>query len=182
LNMQKLAVAAFALALPFSFAAAAQQDAKCGYPRPAKAGENATGPNGTVMVAGKNAPTELVVIDTKVGKGEEVAARTAVLVSYTGWLYDPCAPDNKGLKFDTSEGRVTPLGFMVGVGRVIKGWDEGVIGMKKGGKRTLIIPPDKAYGDKGAGDKIPPNATLVFDIELVEIIGGTPTPPPAPAK
>ena len=100
----------------------------CGYKRPAQAGEKPTAADGTVMVAGKDAPKVLIVIDTKVGTGAEVAARTPVLVSYTGWLYSPCAPDNKGLKFDTSEGRATPFGFVVGAGRVIKGWDEGQIG------------------------------------------------------
>lgn len=94
----------------------------------------------------------------------------AVLVSYTGWLYDSKAPDQKGAKFDTSEGRATPFGFVVGAGRVIKGWDEGVVGMKEGGKRTLVIPPAMGYGAKGAGDKIPPNATLLFEVEVIKMI------------
>jgi len=174
--MQKIAAIAFAVL--FS-AGAFAQDSMCGYKRPAKAGEKPTAPDGTVSVAGKEPPKELVVLDTKVGDGTEVAFRTPVLVNYTGWVYSPCAPDNKGVKFDSSEGRPTPFGFVVGAGRVIKGWDEGLIGMKKDGKRTLIIPPDKAYGDKGTGDKIPPNATLVFDIELVQIIGGAPAAAPA---
>lgn len=117
-------------------------------------------------------PRELVKKDVVVPKeGAPVRFRTAVSVYYTGWLYDGCAPDLKGAQFDTSAGRPTPFGFVVGAGRVIKGWDEGLVGMKEGGKRTLVIPPDKAYGASGAGGgKIPPNATLVFDVEVVKVI------------
>ena len=115
------------------------------------------------------APKTLVVKDTEVGTGREVGPRSAVLVGYTGWIYDPKAPNCKGALFDTSTGRTTPFGFMVGAGRVIKGWDQGLIGMREKGKRTLIIPPDMAYGDRGAGDKIPPGSTLLFDIELFQI-------------
>ncbi len=104
--------------------------------------------------------------------------RTGLMVTYTGWLYDGCKADLKGALFDKWD-RPVPFGFIVGAGRVIKGWDEGVPGMKeKGAKRLLIIPPDKAYGEKGAGDKIPPNAALVFEIETFGI-GYYPT---APAK
>jgi FKBP-type peptidyl-prolyl cis-trans isomerase FkpA len=180
LKMQNIAVAALALFLPLSFAASAQQDTMCGYKRPAKADEKPTSPDGTVTVAGREPPKELVVLDTKAGTGPEVAVRTPVLVGYTGWVYSPCSPGNKGEMFDTSEGRATPFGFVVGAGRVIKGWDEGLVGMKNGGKRTLIIPPDKAYGDRSPTPKIPPNSTLVFDVELIQILGGTPTPPPPP--
>jgi len=124
-------------------------------------------------------PRELVQRDLEPGKGTEAAAfRSAVLVGYTGWLYDPCAPDHKGEKFDSSEGRPTPFGFVVGAGRVIKGWDEGLVGMKKDGKRLLVIPPEKAYGARSPSPKIPPNSTLVFEVTLFEIIG---TPPPRPA-
>ena len=126
------------------------------------------------------APTQLVTKDLNVGTGADVVFRTAVLVSYTGWLYDPCAPDHKGAMFDSSEGRVTPFGFVIGAGRVIKGWDEGVIGMKVDGKRLLVIPPDKGYGAAGAGGgKIPPNSTLVFEVILLKIINGPTTPAPA---
>ncbi len=118
----------------------------------------------------KPPPQDLVVKDLETGKGDAVRFRTAVLVSYTGWLYDGCAPDLKGAEFDTSKTRATPFGFIVGVGRVIRGWDEGLIGMKEGGKRLLVIPADKAYGLKGAPPKIPPNAALVFEIELLKII------------
>jgi FKBP-type peptidyl-prolyl cis-trans isomerase FkpA len=128
------------------------------------------------------APTELVKKDTAPGSGDMMAEfRSPILVSYTGWLYDPCAKDFKGEKFDTSEGRATPFGFILGAGKVIKGWDEGLLGMKEGGKRTLVIPPDLAYGAAGRS-KIPPNATLVFDVEILKILSGTPTTAPAPAK
>jgi FKBP-type peptidyl-prolyl cis-trans isomerase FkpA len=126
------------------------------------------------------APTELVKKDIAPGKGDKtIEFKTPIHVSYTGWLYDGCAKDFKGEKFDSSEGRVTPFGFLVGVGKVIKGWDEGLLGMKEGGKRTLIIPSNLAYGPAGAGGgRIPPNATLVFDVEIIDIITGTPTAPP----
>jgi len=116
-------------------------------------------------------PTELVVKDLAPGSGDDaVRFRSAVLVEYTGWLYDGCAPDFKGAEFDTSNGR-QPISFMVGVGKVIRGWDEGLIGMKENGKRLLIIPPEKAYGSGGApGGKIPPNSTLVFEVALDKII------------
>jgi FKBP-type peptidyl-prolyl cis-trans isomerase FkpA len=115
--------------------------------------------------------TELVKKDIVEGKGKTAEKGKAVLVHYTGWLYDPAAPGMKGAKFDSSEGRPTPFGFVIGARRVIKGWDEGVPGMKEGGKRTLIIPPALAYGEKGAGGgKIPPNATLLFEVELIKLV------------
>ena len=127
-------------------------------------------------------PKELVMKDLDKGTGSEtVVFRTAVLVAYTGWVYDECAPDHKGEKFDSSENRVTPLGLVVGAGRVIKGWDEGLIGMKKAGKRLLVIPPEKAYGARSPSPKIPPNSTLVFEVSVVDIVG-TPPPRPAPAE
>ena len=117
-----------------------------------------------------NAPPEdLQEIDRKTGFGEIAARGRTVIVHYTGWLYDPAAPDNKGRKFDSSRDRGQPLSFQLGVGKVISGWDEGVAGMKVGGQRTLIIPPDMAYGARGAGGVIPPNATLVFDVELIGV-------------
>ena len=123
------------------------------------------------------APKELTVKDLAKGSGDPVQFRSAILVGYTGWLYDPCAKDHKGAEFDSSKSRPTPFGFMVGAGRVIKGWDEGLIGMQNGGKRLLVIPPEKAYG---AADKpkIPANSTLVFEVELFDII----SQPPAPKK
>jgi FKBP-type peptidyl-prolyl cis-trans isomerase len=118
----------------------------------------------------KATPKELVIKDLQEGTGRELIPRASVLVQYTGWLYDGCKADLKGKQFDSSRDRPVPFGFMVGAGRVIKGWDEGVIGMKeKGARRLLIIPPDKAYGEKGVGDRIPPNAALVFEIETVQI-------------
>ncbi len=87
-------------------------------------------------------------------------------VHYTGWLYDAAKNDLKGTKFDSSVDRGSLFSFPLGAGRVIKGWDQGVAGMKVGGKRTLIIPADMGYGARGAGDVIPPNATLIFDVEL----------------
>jgi len=108
-------------------------------------------------------------IEVKQGNGAEAVAGKPVVVHYTGWLYDPAQPEGKGKKFDSSVDRREPFSFPLGGGRVIRGWDEGVAGMKVGGKRTLIIPADLAYGARGAGGVIPPNATLVFDVELLEV-------------
>ena len=113
--------------------------------------------------------SELQIVDQKTGAGAEAVSGKAVVVHYTGWLYDPAAPDGHGQKFDSSLDRNVPFGFFLGGGKVIKGWDEGIIGMKVGGKRTLVIPPDKGYGARGAGGVIPPNATLLFDVELLEV-------------
>jgi len=114
--------------------------------------------------------TELRRIDVKTGAGAEAVTGRPVLVHYTGWLHDPAAPEGKGRKFDSSKDRGLPFGFIVGAGRVIKGWDQGVAGMKVGGQRTLIIPPALGYGERGAGGGlIPPNATLIFDVELVSV-------------
>ena len=112
---------------------------------------------------------ELIKTDVVVGEGEEATDGKTVSVHYTGWLYDEAAPDHKGNKFDSSRDRGEPFGFRLGAGQVIKGWDQGVAGMKDGGQRTLIIPPDLGYGSRGAGGVIPPNATLVFDVELLEV-------------
>ena len=113
--------------------------------------------------------TELKKTDVKQGTGTEAPTGRAVLVHYTGWLHDPSAPDGKGAKFDSSRDRGVPFGFVLGAGRVIKGWDEGVVGMKVGGQRTLVIPPALGYGERGAGGVIPPNATLVFEVELLGV-------------
>lgn len=114
--------------------------------------------------------TELVKKDTKEGNGKLAEKGKAVSVHYTGWLYDPAAPEQKGKKFDSSLDRKIPFGFILGAGRVIKGWEEGVVGMKEGGQRTLIIPASMGYGDKGAGGVIPPGATLLFEVELLKIL------------
>ena len=135
--------------------------------------QTAAPPDAPAPKAAAAAPAEvkeLVKKDLKVGTGPEAVRGKAVLVTYNGWLYDPKAPDLKGELFDTSDRRGAPLGFVIGAGRVIKGWDEGVPGMKVGGKRMLIVPPSLAYGERGTGAKIPPGATLVFEVELVNII------------
>ncbi len=111
--------------------------------------------------------TQLQKIDTKVGNGEEAVIGKTVNVHYSGWVYDEQAPDKKGKKFDSSYDRKEHFSFLLGAGRVIKGWDKGVLGMKVGGQRTLIIPPSMAYGERGAGNVIPPNATLLFEVELM---------------
>jgi FKBP-type peptidyl-prolyl cis-trans isomerase len=113
--------------------------------------------------------TELKKIDVKQGAGAEAFSGKAVVVHYTGWLHDPVAPEGKGAKFDSSRDRGVPFGFILGAGKVIKGWDQGVVGMKAGGQRTLVVPPALGYGERGAGGVIPPNATLIFDVELIEV-------------
>jgi FKBP-type peptidyl-prolyl cis-trans isomerase FkpA len=106
-------------------------------------------------------------IDTVVGKGKEAVAGKTVVVHYTGWLYAPKAPKQRGQQFDSSVGG-EPFTFPLGMGGVIKGWDQGVAGMKVGGKRTLVIPAELGYGQRGAGP-IPPGATLLFDVELLDV-------------
>ncbi len=105
---------------------------------------------------------EVVIKDEKVGKGKAAKNGDTLSVHYTGKLTD-------GTKFDSSRDRNEPFDVKLGAGQVIKGWEEGLVGMKKGGKRTLTIPPEKGYGKSGSPPKIPPNATLVFDVELMEI-------------
>lgn len=106
--------------------------------------------------------TELLIEDLTVGEGSEAVSGKEVTVHYTGWLTD-------GEKFDSSKDRKQPFTFPLGAGHVIKGWDQGVAGMKVGGKRKLTIPPELGYGARGAGGVIPPNATLVFEVELLSI-------------
>ena len=110
--------------------------------------------------------SELQSIDDVVGTGPVATAGKDVRVHYTGWLHEN---GQKGRKFDSSRDRNDPFGFSLGAGMVIRGWDEGVQGMKVGGKRTLIIPPEMGYGARGAGGVIPPNATLLFEVELLEV-------------
>ena len=107
--------------------------------------------------------------DTKAGHGAEATAGRNVKVHYTGWLYDPTASNNRGKKFDSSKDRGQPFAFGLGQGQVIRGWDEGVQGMKVGGTRVLTIPAELGYGVRGAGGAIPPNAMLVFEVELVGV-------------
>ena len=111
----------------------------------------------------------LIKIDVKTGTGKEATPGKMVRVHYTGWLFDKSAADNKGKKFDSSRDRPGNFTFPLGAGRVIKGWDQGVQGMKVGGQRTLIIPSSMGYGARGAGSIIPPNTTLVFDVELMGV-------------
>jgi FKBP-type peptidyl-prolyl cis-trans isomerase FkpA len=114
------------------------------------------------------AAPQVQVIETKVGTGKEAGVGSTVRVNYTGWFYKPLALHQRGRKFDSSIGR-EPLEFRLGAGMVIKGWDQGVAGMKVGGKRTLIIPSQLAYGKRGAGGMIPPDADLIFDVELLDV-------------
>lgn len=111
----------------------------------------------------------LIKNDVKVGTGAEAKSGQTVSVHYTGWLYDAKAADKHGKQFDSSRTRGTPFKFPLGAGRVIKGWDQGVVGMKIGGQRTLVIPSKLAYGSRGAPGTIPPDAKLVFDVELIGI-------------
>ena len=112
---------------------------------------------------------ELGKIDAKLGAGALATAGKHVSVHYTGWLYDEAAADHHGKKFDSSRDRGQPFDFSLGAGQVIKGWDQGVEGMKVGGQRTLVIPANLGYGARGAGGVIPPNADLVFEVELLKI-------------
>jgi FKBP-type peptidyl-prolyl cis-trans isomerase FkpA len=112
---------------------------------------------------------ESAMTDTVLGQGAEATPGRLIRVHYTGWLFDAAAPDNKGRKFDSSLDRGDPFEFELGAGMVIEGWDTGFAGMKVGGQRRLVIPPEKGYGARGAGGVIPPNATLLFEVELLEV-------------
>jgi len=112
--------------------------------------------------------TELQFIDVGVGTGAEAVPGMFVVLSYTGWLYDPFAPNYRGAKFDSSLDRHAAYGFFLDTGKVIRGWDDGIPGMRIGGRRTLAVPPGMAYGT-GGSSVIPPNATLLFDIELIDV-------------
>ena len=112
---------------------------------------------------------DLQRIDVATGQGAVAAAGDEISVHYTGWLYDQNAPDKRGQKFDSSRDRGEPLVFRLGTGRVIRGWDDGIEGMQRGGKRELRIPSGLGYGASGAGKVIPPGASLVFEVELLDI-------------
>lgn len=112
---------------------------------------------------------ELQRIDVATGQGAVAAAGDEVSVHYTGWLYDQNAANKRGQKFDSSRDRGQPFVFLLGAGRVIRGWDEGVTGMRVGGKRELYIPTTLGYGRAGAGNVIPPGASLVFEVELLDV-------------
>jgi peptidylprolyl isomerase len=113
-------------------------------------------------------PSGLKITDTQAGTGATPKTGQTCVMHYTGWLYQD---GKKGAKFDSSVDRGQPFEFPIGTGRVIKGWDEGVASMNVGGKRTLIIPPELGYGARGAGAVIPPNATLLFEVELLGVKG-----------
>jgi FKBP-type peptidyl-prolyl cis-trans isomerase FkpA len=113
--------------------------------------------------------TALQKTDLSPGTGAEARTGATVRVHYTGWLFDPSAADHRGKRFDSSKDSGTPFDFRLGAGEVIRGWDEGVAGMKVGGKRVLTIPPALGYGAGGASGIIPPNATLVFEVELLDV-------------
>jgi FKBP-type peptidyl-prolyl cis-trans isomerase FkpA len=110
---------------------------------------------------------ELIIENLQEGEGRAAEKGLSGIVHYTGWIYDQSQGDGRGKKFDSSLDRREPLTFVLGVGQVIKGWDEGVKDMKVGGKRVIIIPSDMAYGARGAGDVIPPNTDLIFEVELL---------------
>ena len=112
---------------------------------------------------------KLSTVEQTVGTGAEAKDGMVVQVHYTGWLYDDGAKDKHGKKFDSSRDHGEPFSFMLGQGSVIAGWDQGVAGMRVGGKRILLIPASLGYGARGAGDDIPPNASLVFEVELLGV-------------
>jgi len=128
-------------------------------------------PNATLVFEVELLPTPelppLQITDVTEGSGDEARAGRPVTVHYTGWLFDPSAADGRGAKFDSSKDRDEPFRFHLGRGMVIRGWDDGVQGMKVGGTRLLLIPPHLGYGPRGAGGVIPPNATLLFEVELL---------------
>jgi peptidylprolyl isomerase len=136
----------------------------------ALAGVFAASTTATAQAVGKTMTTQsgLQITDSKIGTGATPKPGQICVMHYTGWLYKDGA---KGQKFDSSLDRGQPFEFPIGKQRVIAGWDEGVASMKVGGKRTLIIPPELGYGARGAGGAIPPNATLIFDVELLEVKG-----------
>jgi peptidylprolyl isomerase len=134
----------------------------------AMAGPIAAGATTSAMAQSMTTASGLQITDTKVGTGASPKTGQTCVMHYTGWLYQD---GKKGAKFDSSVDRGQPFEFAIGTGQVIKGWDEGVATMKVGGKRTLIIPPQLGYGARGAAGVIPPNATLLFEVELLGVKG-----------
>lgn len=118
--------------------------------------------------SGPSSGAPFTVTDIVVGDGEEAVNGRTLVVHFTGWLYDPNAPDNRGAVFDSTEGR-QPFSFVLGSGLVIQGWEQGLLGMRVGGVRELIIPPELGFGDQATGS-IPPNSTLIFEVELINVL------------
>src|ERR1700722_2805737 len=143
--------------------------AACGGKQPAAGPSDSAVSAAGDPAAGGPAVATLEVGELQVGTGVPIAAGQKAVVQYTGWLFETSAPDNKGKQFDSTRTSGQPFSFIVCGGQLIKVWDQGVLGMKVGGRRRLTIPADLGYGDVGAGCVIPPGAALVFDIELVAI-------------
>ena len=165
-----------AIMLTAVFVAACAPGEKPAEPKAADDAASSSAPAGApaaeTPAASTSTGTETMALqktDLSPGTGDEIKSGQTARVHYTGWLYDAVAAENKGKKFDSSVDRNEPFEFPVGAGMVIRGWDEGVVGMKVGGKRRLVIPPDMGYGARGFPPVIPPGSTLVFDVELVEI-------------
>ena len=170
-KIQASAVAATAAAVAATDAAAAANTASSAAQAAVAAETAATAATAatTITVPSANGLDPLVITDTVVGKGKTAGQGSKVFMHYTGWLYKSMAPRERGRKFDSSFDRGEPLDFVLGTGRVIKGWDQGIMGMKVGGKRTLVIPSHLAYGSRGAGELIGPGADLIFDVELMDV-------------
>lgn len=114
--------------------------------------------------------TRTIVIDRRAGTGREAEAEQFVVIDYEGYIYDPAAPDRKGMKFDSSRERGQALSVLLGVGRMVAGLDKGIQGMKVGGTRTLVIPSGMGYGNRTAFGEVPPNSTLLFEVELLDVV------------
>lgn len=156
-------------ALVLSMTIASCNSAPATTEQPAAASEPAAARPDTTTPMSDSGITTLQSDDVTAGSGAEARPGTTVSVHYTGWLYDVNAADKKGRKFDSSKDRNEPFDFPLGGGQVIEGWDRGVAGMKVGGTRVLTIPPAMGYGPRGAGGVIPPNATLLFEVELLGV-------------
>jgi len=169
---RKLLASSFTMILSALAIVACSKNEKSGSDElPAPVAETAPAPAPAATVPNPSTGTEAMPLqktDLAPGQGAEIKSGQTALVHYTGWLFDAAAPENKGKQFDSSVGG-EPFEFPLGAGAVISGWDQGVVGMQAGGKRRLVIPPEMGYGNRGAGGVIPPGATLVFDVELVEI-------------
>jgi FKBP-type peptidyl-prolyl cis-trans isomerase FkpA len=160
------------LSLLLAAAAAGAQDSAQTQTTAANPGSAQQATDAQAQPAAQPPAPQIQITDHVIGKGKEAVPGTTLVVNYTGWYYKPMAAKQRGRKFDSSldAGR-TPLEFRLGAGMVIKGWDQGMAGMKVGGKRTLIIPSDLAYGKRGAGGAggIPPDSDLIFDVELLDV-------------